>query len=800
MFSVEVYVAAGLFGLVLDPHGLPVPRVRVELVCRDHAVSVETDTRGRFEIAAASDGCRLSIRHPGFAPEHQPVGRQKEWIIRLRVGDVVEGVTVVPEPAVRSPRHEPGSLSLSDADIRTVAGNTADLVRYASLLEGAGTRATAIYVDGLPSSVLPPIESIGRISVGAGPFSAEHAEGDVTLIHIVTKAPARTFRFNAGSDLLGLGGHNVMAPRSHSASRFGHASVRGPVPRVPITFSASVSLGRTSTDVPIQAVLPGADPQAGTARSATRVRSGALDVYYSLPLALNGRLSYRETRAESSNLGVGGLVLPEGGFTSTFSTREARATMAAVWSRMSYEGGMAAGQSQSATLANTDGMGVDVIGAFVRGGAPVRASDANRVQWSSKHVLRSNSPRPWSAGFMLTTTDLSSRQTPNPAGTFQFADIHAYESALAGRGTGTWFVTRGNGAMQHTEITAAPFLQKALVRADRLELDGGVRADYQQGFGTIISPRVSMAADWLGLEVRAGIGLFVRSVPADVFIAAMANDGKHLQQFMASKASLVDAVSVPLDRAAAIHTRLASNLTRPRQIMGRISVERRLGNLVSTLAYTWTDDALLGSERLSEGAGWSDVVKSNRAGESRRWHMRFGYRWRGQQLVANYEWTRARDNSNGPFSFPEDPRRLGSEWARSAGRSPHSFTAAGTFGLPGAVFLNVTGSWRSFAPFNITTGVDALGNGLMVDRGGRARNSGDGPGYRSLAAYGYRRVQLPKLLGIDRRTSIDLGVQVDNLLNQRNYLSIGSIAGSPTFGMPLAAFPGRSIRFFLTFV
>jgi hypothetical protein len=135
---------------------------------------------------------------------------------------------------------------------------------------------------------------------------------------------------------------------------------------------------------------------------------------------------------------------------------------------------------------------------------------------------------------------------------------------------------------------------------------------------------------------------------------------------------------------------------------------------------------------------------------------------------------------------------------RSAGVSPHNVTAAGTFRLPAAVSLTISDTWRSSAPFDITTGSDLLRNGLTVDRGGRARNSGDGPGYHSVAAYGYRRIPLPTIRARSvRRHYLDLGVQADNILNGKNYITVGSVTGSSTFGRPLAAFPGRSLRLFL---
>lgn len=740
---------------MLAPQDLPVPGPRVELHCKGQGDPV--------------DDCRLSI---------------------------AETVTVAPEPLGR--RDPIGSVSLSDADLKAVAGSTSDLIRHATLLAGAANRAMVIYVDGLPVGVLPPIDTIERISVNPDAFSAEYADGDVTSIHIVTRAPDRAFRFNAGSDLLGLGGHDVIASNARAASRSGQVSVSGPVPRLPITFSARFSYGRTSTDVPIQAAIPNGGAVAGTSTATNRARSGSVDVHYLPGTALRATFSYRESRTDGSNLGVGGLVLPDAGFASSFTARDARTTITGGGSRLLYEGGFVVDQARSSTTANSDAAGIAVLGDFVGGGASSSADATNRTRWTTKHVIRSGSSRSWSAGVTLAGTDDASRQTPNAAGTFQFADAQAYASALAGGATATWFVTRGTGDVRYANITAAPFVQKTVVRSEHIELDGGVRADYQSGFGAAISPRVSAAAEWMGLTLRAGAGLFVRSLPGAIFVSAITNDGQHLQQFMATNASLVNIAGAPVDRQASIRSRLSPDLSRSRQRMERISVQRRTGNFVSGLEYTWTSDALAGSERLAEPAGWTDVVESNRAAAGRRFHAQIGYTWKGQQFSANYELTRARDNTDGPFSFPERAGDLAGEWARRAGAPPHAVTAAGTFRLPGAVSLNVTDSWHNAAPFNITTGIDAAGNGLTLDRGGRARNSGDGPGYNSLAAYAYRRVPLPNMFGKSaRRIYLDLGLQADNILDQRNYISVGAIAGSSTFGKPLAAFPGRSLRLFL---
>ena len=103
-----------------------------------------------------------------------------------------------------------------------------------------------------------------------------------------------------------------------------------------------------------------------------------------------------------------------------------------------------------------------------------------------------------------------------------------------------------------------------------------------------------------------------------------------------------------------------------------------------------------------------------------------------------------RGHTDGPYSFPEQPGNIAAEWSRSAGAPPHSVTIMATLALPAAISLNVVENWRSSAPFNITTGRDiaGAGNGLFVDRGGRARNSGDGPRFHSVSLYATRRIAL----------------------------------------------------------
>ena len=109
-------------------------------------------------------------------------------------------------------------------------------------------------------------------------------------------------------------------------------------------------------------------------------------------------------------------------------------------------------------------------------------------------------------------------------------------------------------------------------------------------------------------------------------------------------------------------------------------------------------------------------------------------------------------------------------------------------------------SWHGPLPENITSGLDPEGDGLYTDRAGLPRNSGSGPSYNSMELFAHSRIAMPKCFSAkSQKTYLDINVQIPNLLDNKNYVSMGTILGSPLFGQPLAAAPGRSFQFSISF-
>ena len=796
-------------GRVVDPQTLPVRGAQVELRCDAEVTRTSTNDAGRFVFhdISSQTTCVLAVTREGFAPITQRIKPETTdpIVLRLRLAGVKEVVSVVAaaRPEIREPI---GSASIEGELLSQLFGRTEDMIRYAGLLGGSGMTGTSVYVDGLPVTVMPSPELVGRITVNAEPLSAEYGDGDVTQIQIVTRPAARRLRISPGGSFLGFGGGDGLREGLRSESSSGSLAVSGGVPQLPITIAGNLQTSQYERGVAVQAVVSndasralGMAMPSNDATSNGSTRSGSISGFYSPAPSMRAHVAYAASRSRSANVGVGGLVLPEAGLATTASTNAIHVSVGVIRGALSFESGFVARDSSSLMTANSVARGLSVAGSFVAGGASVATQHSDRLAWTAKQIVRSSSSHPWAAGMEVSGTSQSYLQVPNAQGVVEFESQESFEQALAGHPTATFHVARGNGSIDYDGVTVAPFVQKTLIRSAHVQVDGGVRADYQSRIGMNLSPRLWAATEWHGLNVQGGGGLFTRYVPSNVFVNAIANDGQHLRQYLGVGTSLSN-VDANLASRDIVTTTLAPDLHAARQTMERLSVSRRTGHFTPSLEYTLTRDVhRLGSDRLETADGWLDVVESNRSATRHRIKASLQYLHRSQSVTAHYEWLRAYDNGDGPFSYPERQGQFASEWARSAGLAPHSVTLASTLSLPHRVIAAVTDTWQSSAPYDITAGVDTDRNGIFNERNGRPRNSGDSPSQHVLSIHASRRFEFPYVRGwFGSRFRMNLGVHLDNLTGARNYTSIGSVVGSDTFGKPLGAMPGRSARFSLS--
>jgi hypothetical protein len=786
-------VAATLEGRVVDPQERAVAWATVTLDCGPLADERRTDGEGsfRFDRPEGSPGCTIRARADSFAEAAaQPVGASAHVLVRLGLPAVRETLTVRPRDADDglTAFRSIASASVARSELRTVSDDTADLVRYARARAGlSGSTAGRVYVDGLPAGALPPADTVDRIVVDADPFSAEFADGSEGRIEIATLVPDRKLRLRLGGSGFGAGGGSSLDAGGEARSRSWDLGATGPVPRLPLTFSAHSTVAGERRDVPVRAATPEGTEVPSAAPASSSSSSFQLGLDYSRGEGTRASASFLRSHGRQSNIGLSGIGLPETAMGLRSDARELRAAFTTRSARLVHRGGLVGSWSQTSMTANSQAPAVSVPGAWTGGGADTAALDARGTRWAAKYVVQAGANRRyWSAGATVSRTSDTESDLPNPAGRVVFETAQAWADAQAGLGGGTWMGARRAGQASSATTEVSPFVEADLLQSARVRLRGGLRADYQSGGGTLVSPRLTGVALWRGATLRWGGGVFVRDWTTGVLLQAVKNDLAHLDRFLARG----ELAPVPID------SRIAPGLTRPRDLVLRGSVERRLGGWTPGIEYTWTRTAhALGSRRLAADDGWVDTLESNRAARRQKVHVCVQGEAKGQRIGAHYQWTRSRDDGDGPFSFPEDQGDLAAEWARSAGIAGHELGVVAGLRLPGAVSLTVIDSWHSSTPFDVTTGgADPAGLGLFNSRGGRPRNGGDGPGFHSTSLFGSRRVPLPWTGRNGRKTFANVSLHVENLLNERNVVVVGSVAGSPLFGAPLVALPGRSVR------
>jgi hypothetical protein len=570
-----------------------------------------------------------------------------------------------------------------------------------------------------------------------------------------------------------------------------------------VAFTTTMRYAERQGEKSVEAVVPFVPGTPITSVDAASIAdtnaSYGLGVDYAGSETLRVSTSVYVVTAKRENLDAGGITLPEASMRQDSSGKELRATFTRTASHFVSRGGVSADWSNSDLNANTASLGVSVSGAFNAGGADISKQNNQWSRWTIKDVIQGNwKNHLWSFGATASRRSDEENSIPNPLGHVYFNNSADYVlSATTGANNGTGMILQGQGKVAYASYTAAPFFETEALRMPRLAIRGGVRADLQSAGGALWSPRLSAASNLHGFILRAGSGMFVNAWTNDIFLRVMQNDGTHLQQYLIINASLADLEGGTSTVESEIVSRIRPNLTPARNWLSKVSLEHPFKSFSPGVEYTWTDGThLLGSQRLSSATGFTDWLESNRTQQKHQIHVRALYKIRGQSFTANYEWIHSRDDTDGPFSFPALQNDIRGEWGPSSIVAVHNLSFVANLRFGKALAFTVVDSWHNPQPTNITSGLDSEGNGLYTDRGGLPRNSGRGTSYNSMALFMHRKFAVPELLvRAKQKTYLDCNVQVQNLLGNQDYSTLGTVTGSPTFGQPLAAAPGRSFHF-----
>jgi hypothetical protein len=695
------------------------------------------------------------------------------------------------------PSQNADALVIKGADLDALPDDPDDLQQDLQALAGpsAGPNGGEIYVDGFSSGRLPPKDSIREIRINQNPFSSEYDRLGFGRIEIFTKPGSDKFHGTAFYDtsqgfwnsrnpfltsspypnfqLQNYGG-NLSGPVNKHASFFfdferrqiDDNGILNAIVLSPSTLTPVNERGFTPTPQQRTTLSPRLDWQLG-ANNTLSVRYSYLDLHRDL-------------------WGVGLYSLPGTGYTydqkqNLFQIVDTWVVSTSVINETRYQYHHDVTDENS--LSNTPQ--VTVPSAFVMGGSGLGMTslkeDAHELQ---NYTTVTHGTQTIKFGVRVRADELNSYSPSNFNGTYTFASFNAYQITAEGEADNLPFsqiIAMGGGPTQFSISTGKPLVSATMVDVGayvqddwrilpNLTISGGLRYEGQTNIHEWddFGPRASFA--WAPKSksgtpkfvVRGGFGtFFVRFPNQDELYTEQYNGINQLSYLVRSpdffSPTTTPDVSMLMATAnPAVRFITGNDLRAPYLLQTAIGIERQLARR-TTLSVNWTDTRGVHqfvtsdiNAPLPDGlrplGNIGDVFQYQSDGLLKQMQLITRINTQlGSRVSLNgaYIWNTAHSNTDGTLcassagcgtSSPVNQYDLSEEWSRSSLDIASRMFLFGSVQAPWKVQLSPFITASSGLPFDILTGGDYLGNGVLNARPSIA--SGPGPGIIA-TPYGY---------------------------------------------------------------
>ena len=822
-------VGVSVTGVVQDQTGAVLAGANVELLDAAGAVvrTTAADTVGGFRfdgIRAGSYQIRASFEGFKAAATRLRVANRAPGTQRL----VLDLATLTQEITVSSGTSDVGTASSANVDAVTIDASTLDSLPvfdrdYVATLSrfldtgSLGNGGVTVVVNGMEVAGLNVSASaVSQIRVNQDPYSAEYSRPGRGRIEILTKPGSQKFT----GEVNGLMRDSVFNAQNALADtkppeqrRITEGFFGGPLGASGKTsFMLSANDERYDNQAFIYALGPAGILQDTLPQASARALvTGSITHQISEKNTISIRPNYQYESDE--NRGAGGTTLASAA--TTFKHHEQQVTytqQTILRPTLVNQFQMLVGHEREPTTSRTADRGIVVAGAFTGGGGQADLVRTETHINLNESIAWIHGAHQVQAGFQL--PDWSRRgfeDRSNFGGTFFFSGLDAYA-----RGAPYAFTQQqGNGDLALLEKQLGLYVKDDWQLGGGVSMSAGLRYDWQNYFhdNNNLVPRVSIAfapGDKKTNVIRAGIGLFndrsgpvviadvLHSLPGGLTRYVVTNPG-YPDPFASGGAAAAPPPSI---------VRLAPDVQIPQTLQYSIGLDRQLRK-TTALSLTYTGargynlfrsrdvnaplpplystrpDAAYGSIRQVESTGrqQSDSFSATLRGRVTRW-------FNGQM---QYTLSRVENDTNGIGWFPANDYDLSGEYARADFDRRHRFLILGRITATKVVDLGVGLTLNSGSPYSETLGADIYNNGRGRARpAGVPRNSLEGSGYASLDVRASRDLKLGT--GKNAR-EITLGLDAFNLLNRVNYGGYVGTLGSPLFGQPVVAQPGRQLQF-----
>lgn len=768
-----------LAGRVQDSTDAVIPDARVIL---DGTETVQGGDTGRFQFPCIRAGQHhLSISATSFATAEVKVRvpqPKEELTVILKPATVTTSVRISGDSTTEAAATANGSSrTISGNDLSTLADDPDDLLRELQQLAatGGGLAAnTTVTVDGFQSSSpLPPKSSIAYIQVNPDLFSAEYRQPpfDGGRVEVYTKPGQSTYHgalfITNGSPWM-----NARDPFSNSKAALGKQrygfELTGPVRQKDSDFSLTLENRTIDNYAVVNAITLNDEGE-----QQSTVVNVATPQQLWLPTArLDWQLgnkntfvaSYSGNVNELSNVGVGGLALPDTGYDSeTYDHALRLMNITTASAKVMREARVAFDWRGETDTPTSTAPQVQVAGAFTSGGATLGAQrlrnfeievDDDAIISTSKHLLKFGTQfKLYNIHDQLTTyfnglyvfgggsaPVLDANGNPIPGQTEIITGLEQYrraEFSLAG-GTPTAFTNVvGTPSVNFIQARNAVYIQDTWKPRANLQVVMGFRYFLQNAPVLLngATPRLGFAwspdekATW---QFHGHAGLFTGEFAQESYAELQREDGIHRitsTVYNPTYGDPFDAGSTPIhslretapylqnitfaiENIGGSHTFPHGWNVKADAYWGRIWNYTRTQNINSPL-----NDSPTGPR---PGAPDLNVLQTNNSGQGGA-NIEFlsleQHSFKRVQFFVGAVRINLKDDTNDNLFFtPQSSRTNAGEFTSRTGQGEWQLFGNGTLTLPEKVQVSTDLGSQSAAPYNITTGFDNNGDGNFNDR------------------------------------------------------------------------------------
>jgi len=715
-----------------------------------------------------------------------------------------------------------------------------------------------VYVNGFREyKRFPPKSAIQMIRINSNPYSAEFSQPTVKRVEIVTKAGSDSLHGDVRLQgrHSALDARNPMAetkPPTRNWSYNGY--LQAPIVKGRFGFFAYAGEWKQDEQAFVHAtVLDPATFRTEGFATAVSAPTGITSALIRTDFSVRNQMinfSYGRTDETHRNEALqGGFDLPEHAYDRSSQDDIGRFWWTYVGSRHAVNDvRVEVSRTVTSTVPLSTSPEILVLDAFNAGGnqdASTRLS-VNGFQASETLTVQS-SRHNWKIGGELERAGQHSIDRSGFGGTFVFgADVERSASGnpllnAAGQATpispienyrrtllgvpgytaSSFRIVTGNPHVTLNQWHVGWFATDDWSLSKRLTASYGVRQELQTnvGAGLNLAPRgaVSWLLDAKGKNaIKLGAGLFYSRVDPEITFQTRKVNGSDRQQFIIERPAFLmgnlpsSGELVPTE--SAIYT-MSPDLKLPFSFMTTIGYERQLpGRLFAVAQYLYSRgfDQL----RLRNLSGPSPIFQFESTGRSLQREFMVGLRGNisaDLTLYGNYTLGKKYSDTDGAYTMPANSNDLSAEYGFAADDQRHRFVAGATAAMGGGLSISPAVSISSGRPFNITTGSDNNGDSLFTDRPAFARagdagvivtrygvfnpnpQSGDTIIPRNL---GREPMQVSMDLNITQSlfSNLFIGIDSENLLNQRRLIKSNNVVTSPLFGVPNQALNGRRLE------